>query len=143
MARPCNCASNASRSCRRVKYTATDRSPMASSNCEITTAAIKRRWMDVVRISAAKHVSLSAKSMNQLALTTVLEFTAQAGDVHLDDVAEAFPVEIIKMLEQLGLGNNGAGAVREIFEDAIFHGREGDGFALAAHAEIGCVDLQI
>src|SRR5208283_271983 len=110
-------------------------SPMASSNCEITTAAIKRRWMDVVRISAAKHVPLSAQSMDKLALTAVLEFTAQARDVHLDDIAEAFPVEVVQVFEQLGLGNDCARAMREIFEDAIFHGREGDGFALAAHAE--------
>src|ERR1039457_3197447 len=92
---------------------------------------------------SAKHVSLSAQGVNQLAIAAVLKFTTQAGDVNLDDVAEPFPVEVIQMFEQVGLGHYRALPVRQIFQNAGFHRRDADEVSLAAHREISRVDLQI
>src|ERR1039458_211766 len=92
---------------------------------------------------SAKHVSLSAQGVNQLAIAAVLEFTTQAGDVNLDDITEPFPVEVIQMFKQLGLGYHRARPVRQIFQNAVFHRCEADKCSLAAHREIGRVDLQI
>src|SRR5271157_529877 len=99
--------------------------------------------MDVLRISAAQHVSLPAQSVNQSGAPAVVQLTAQAGDVNLDDVAEALPVEVIEMLQQLGFRNNSARTVRQVFKDAIFHCRETDELTLAAHGQISGVDLDV
>src|ERR1035438_10430877 len=99
--------------------------------------------MEVCRMLSEKHVSLSAQSVNQFGVSAVLEFTAQAGDVNLDHIAEPFPVEVVQMFEQLGLGYHRTRPMRQIFQNAVFHRREADKFSLAAHREIGRIDLQI
>src|ERR1039457_7673690 len=99
--------------------------------------------MEVCGISPAKHVSLPAQGVNQFAVPAVLEFTTQSGNVNFDHVTESFPVEIVKMLKQLSLRDDRAGAVRQIFKNTVFHRREADDFSFAAHAEISRVDLQI
>src|ERR1019366_4561463 len=99
--------------------------------------------MEVCRILLAKHVSLAAQGVNQFGVPAVLEFTTQAGNVNFDHVTESFPVEIVKMLQQLSLRDDRARPVRQIFKNAVFHRGQGDEFSLAAHAEISRVDLQI
>src|SRR5271165_3634430 len=94
---------------------------VASNNCDRITTASSRRCMEIFGISGAQHVSLVAERVNEL-VVVVFELAAKAGYVNLDYVAEALPVEIVKMLEQLGLGDDGTGTMRQIFQDAIFHG---------------------
>ena len=49
-----------------------------------------------------QHIALPAQSVNQLALSAVLQFPTQTRDVDLNDVAETFPVEVVEVLEELG-----------------------------------------
>src|ERR1017187_2776346 len=65
--------------------------------------------MEVCRMLPTKHVSLPAQGVDQLSVSAVLEFTTQAGNVNFDHIAESFPVEVIEMLEQLGLGTTALG----------------------------------
>src|ERR1039458_1053411 len=130
MARPCRATSNALRSCARVTKTATSISPTASTNCEITMAAMSRRWIEVFAMSSPQHVSLAAQRVDEFRVV-VFELAAKPRNVNFDHVAEAFPVEVVKVLEQFGLGNHRTGAIREIFEHTIFHGGQDNALSLA------------
>src|ERR1019366_4297113 len=140
MARPCRATSNALRSCARVTKTATSISPTASTNCEITMAAMSRRWIEVFAMSSPQHVSLAAQRVDEFGVV-VFELAAQPRNVNFDHVAEALPVEVVKVLEQFGFGNDSTGTIREIFEHAILHRGEDDDLSLAPHREIGGADL--
>src|SRR6516225_1333996 len=143
MARPCNATSKPRRSCPRVTKTATSISPIASTSCEMTMTAISRRWMEVLGISGPQHVPLATKRMDQLGLAVVFELSSQAGDVHLNNITKALPVEVIQVLEHFRLRHNCTRTVRQIFEYTVLHRRQRDQFALAAHAEIGSIDLDV
>src|ERR1017187_6135355 len=106
------------------------------------TTVISRRWMEVLGILSAQHVSLVTQGVNELRVV-VFEFAPQPRDIYLDDVAEAFPVEVVKVLEQFGLGHHRAGTMREIFEYAILHGGESNDFSLSPHREVGGADLNV
>ncbi len=60
------------------------------------------------------------------------ELFAQVGDVGLDDVGVVLPVVVVEVLQQLALADDGAGTVHQVFEDAVFGGREIDEDAVAA-----------
>src|SRR5579884_384036 len=136
IARPCSSLSKAASNCRWVKYTATKNRPTASSSCETTTAAISRRAMECPGISGAQHISLSPQGEDQLGVT-VFQLAAQSGDVNLNHVAEAFPVEVIEMLQQLGLRHHRSGAMRQVLQHTILHGGERHRRPAAAHRQVG------
>src|SRR5215469_7080185 len=143
MARPGNARSKPRLSWPRVTKTATLISPIASTSCEMTMAAISRRWMEILGILGPQHVPLPTKRMDQLGLAVVFELSSQAGDVHLNDVTEALPVEVIQVLEQFSLRHNCTRTVRQIFEHTVLHCRQRDQFASAAHAKIGSIDFDV
>src|SRR5450755_1325107 len=136
MARPRRATSKAFRNWARMTKTDTSIRPIASTNCEITMATMSRRWMEVFAMSISQHVSLAAQGVDEFGVF-VFQFAPQTRDVDFDHVTEAFPVEIVKVLEQFSLGDHRAGTMREIFEHAIFHGGEGNNFSVTAHREIG------
>src|SRR5664279_4312343 len=142
MARPRRATSKAFRNCDRVTKTDTSIRPIASTNCEITMATIRRRWMEVFAMLSPQHVSLAAQGVDEFRVV-VFQFAPQTRDVDFDHVAEAFPVEIIKVLEQFGLGDHRAGTMREIFEHAILHGGEGNKFSATPHRKVGGADFDI
>src|SRR5271157_5017784 len=137
MARPCRATSNALRNWARVTKTATSIRPIASTNCEITMATMSRRWIEVLTFSSPQHISLTAKGVNEFCVV-IFELAAQPGDVNLDHVAESFPVEVVQVLEQFGLGDHRAGTMRE-----IFHRGQRDHLALSSYRKISGVDLDI
>ena len=70
-----------------------------------------------------------------------IELFAQVGDVGLDDVGVVLPVVVVEVLEQFALADDYARAVDEVFEDAVFGGREVDEDAGAADGLLQRVDL--
>src|ERR1035438_6555148 len=118
MARPCRATTKALRSCALVTKTGTSISPTASTNCEMTMTTMSRRWIEVFAILGPQHVSLTAQSVDEFCVV-VFELAPQPRDVNFDHVAEALPVEVVKVFEQFGLGNHRARTMREVFEHAI------------------------
>src|SRR5450755_4140780 len=140
MARPRRATSKAFRNWARVTKTDTSIRPIASTNCEITMATMRRRWMEVFAMSSPQYVSLGAQGVDEFGVF-VFQFASQTRDVDFNHVAEAFPVEIVKVLEQFGLGDHRAGTMREILEYAILHGGESNKFSVTPHREIGGADF--
>ena len=62
---------------------------------------------------------------------TAVELAAEVGDVSLDDVGVMLPVVVVEVLEQFFAGDDDAGSMHEVFEDAVFGGGEIDGTAIA------------
>src|SRR5215469_10170527 len=99
--------------------------------------------MDVIGMSISENIPLAAHSMYQARLRAVIEFATQPGNVDLDNIAEALPVEIVEMLKQLRFGDNGSGAVGEIFKHAVLHRGQLHTLAIAPDTAVGGIDFQI
>src|SRR5690348_16190 len=106
MARPRKAVSKAACNWRAVYQTPTSNNPPASSSCESTTTAIRRRVSEMRRmvrcsgrLLAAQHVAVAAHGLDERGAGAGIELAAQAGDVDLDDVAELIPVVVVKVFE--------------------------------------------
>src|SRR5271165_1654976 len=142
IARPCSATSKASLRRLRVTNTATSTRPTASRSWATTMVIKSRRCIEISAISGTQHVTLPAQGMDQLVLSA-LQLSPQPGDINLDDIAEALPIEIVEVFEELGFRHYRSGSVGQVFQNPVFHCREHDNLATAAHGKSRGVDFDI
>src|SRR3954471_16269505 len=82
----------------------------------LTHASFRRARSLCATFFNPQRVPLPAERMNQFDGGTLINLTAESGNIHLNDVAEFFPVVIVKVFEQFCLRHHCARAVRQVFE---------------------------
>ena len=82
----------------------------------------------MVRVSGwMKPIAAPAKGLQAKRLFRFGQFPAQIGDMHFNHVGVMFPVEIVKVFEQLLFGDDNAWPMHEVLENAKLRGRKRNG----------------
>src|SRR5712692_8800338 len=87
-----------------------------------------------------EHVAAAAAGLQEGLTAFIAEFAAETVDVDFDQIGEGIEGLIPDMLGDLGAANDAAGIAREIFEERVFLGGEGDGFIAAFYGLSGGIE---
>src|SRR5262250_1502130 len=91
----------------------------------------------------AQNVAMTAYRMNELHRIVAIDLAPQPGNVNFNYVAEFLPVVVVEVLQQFALGNHRARPMRQVLQNAIFHGHERDLFLPAADGALNGIQLKI
>src|SRR5690242_3214495 len=144
MARPWSAVSKERIELRRMTKPAKRTRQAKRRSSAVTTAKTIRRLMEnAAPILFLQHISVAPEGMDDLRAASPLQLPPQTRDIDLDDVAEALPIEIIKMLKQLRLGHDRAVTMGEVFDDAVLHPGERNKLRVADHGAICSIDFDV
>src|SRR6266852_2720272 len=85
-------------------------------------------------------VAAAAAGLQEGLTAFIAEFAAETVDVDFDQIGEGIEGLIPDMLGDFGAANDTAGIAREIFEERVFLGGEGDGFIAAFYGLSGGIE---